>query len=445
MARSSNRLIDPFDVGMDFEPRRARYDKIEVGISFGRCVTNDTTRVHELFHRIRQTKWLLCDGSAVRPKLEVRKRKNSLLFNGTINFHPNSAGGYLRAYITFNPSRYFAHNPASRPRERERNGTGFGMHYKLTQYPPALAELTAKTFDGSDNFILDKRLREANSLNWSDYTTDLLQDIIALISDTIRKYDRDNLFTFVPRQLSDWSLRGAELYWEFRQPDAVTMAKIFGAHMANNYVRHRVSYYGDKLAPMEDISGAICSWVFYTGTENVHLALYAKANNRIRVECRFTSTVTKIYSSEFPDKYPFSRSDIRGLLQLLRELKSKSYDNIYKIGEERRNFDPTPLMKAYDAVDTVTALNFAAGTDQLSMLQVIKTIKMASRVSETGKSAYDKCLHRMVQRGLLKQIGRKKPDQPRHYQPSRAFSSFIALLTIPNPAAGLWNPRRHDE
>lgn len=407
-----------FEPGFNFPASWARYDKIELSIDMGGVDTTNSKTIHDAFRTLAKTSTLLRnEGSEDVPALAIKKRKSDWLLGGQIRVYPKKTGrSRLRAHLSLNVSRYFAHNPPSR-RPVKGNRT-----YKLQSYGPSLVATGMEALDGRDNLVIEARLAEARDINWNTLFKEMLYQATNKIAADIEEHSPGRLFYFSESGAEDWTIKAAEVYWEFQVPNAPLVAESFSQHAADHFRRHRLRMHLSEI----DTDGAAQSYIFDTKRKDVSIALYAKTDNRIRVECRFKTYPKQIYSTELTNaKYPASR--VNGLLSMLSALTAKASKEMKPLREAHESFTPTAVRKKADAIGTLAALSWVAGHDQIMTRRILQSLMLTGRVSAGADKTYNAVLDKMAQRGLVRPYP-KRARQPIEYAPVASFKRIIAAL-----------------
>ena len=421
MVRSRERYRDRQRITLPkFEPRFifdlawARYDKIEINFDIGKFNTLNTQDIHDVFVAVgRDSEFFRNNGSEGLPQLNIRKRGRGWLVGGRIRVRPRPAhrDSNIRASLSINPTRFFAHNPSDRIAERRSgetpNSWGDPRLFKIERNIPLEIELTRHSLGFSDNYIPNSRLAAALRLDWNGLIYEYLEIIQSKIVAEIERASPDRLF-ISNDTITGWTLSRTEIYWEFEHENAVAVADDFGKFIANSFKSSSTRYHLDEAADIE--SGR--SYIFKTTNKNISIALYAKTDNRIRIECRFLKNPKECFADINNTLFP--NTDLMALVGMLESLKEKALETLSPIAEKSRYYDSTQ-------VPNTTALAIQLSTvssitkNPLFIKHILEGALIDGRISETTDDTFNTVLLELSEAGLLKKL-RKKANKPRFYE-----------------------------
>lgn len=403
-----------FEPGFKFHRRWARYDKIEVSFDLGGVLQGEHSEIHEQFDRIAESSHILKkDSNSRMPALNINDNDH-WIFGGQAKVYTNHSGQTrIRVYLTVNPTRYFANNPPGR-RVQPNN-----EYYDLQAHGPSRRTVYAEILDRNDNLIIHSRLPEAYNTLWEEILNDLLMKAAGLIEHEIETYAEDGYFSFF-QEPTEWAVRSVEVYWEFHADNAPVTVIDFGKYASTYFRRHRERMHHS----MTDYDGVFTSYIFDTAHKNVKLALYAKTEDRIRIECRFSVSPKILFNKHGFNDENYPRNDIRNLSRMISDVVAKAQSAAAPLKNACEDYKPSKPNTLSQAISSLAALSYMAGHNQTLTQKIIRTLLISGRVAETTDPKYNDALTRMKERGLLKDY-RKRPNQPREYSPVSFLKTLI--------------------
>lgn len=399
-----------FEPGFNFDPKWARYDKMELSLELGSITADESAHIHQAFvYMGRDSLYLGNDGSLATPRLKIKKNSD-WLFSGVINIRRETNTRYkIIAHLNINISRYFAHNPPTRPKRR-----GQSM---IRAYAPAGLAAAREALDGNDNLVIDSRLAEARDTNWNALLRQVITEAANAIQNEMYIHCRDLDYSF-HKSPKEWSVKAAEIFWEFQVKDAPLVVEEFGKHSASVFRKHSI-----KDIYEVEIEGSRKSFVFNTGHNSVKLALYAKTENRMRIECRFVNYPKRIYNKDINDTtYPVAH--LTGLARMMSELVLKAQEKAEVLLKPKKTFNPDRVLALSDLLSALAGLSRSASDDVITATRVIRNLKLTGRLVDGLDDGYNKTLNKMAQRGLLQAYPKRK-GQPKEYAPVGALKRLL--------------------
>lgn len=409
--------LPEFEPGFKLSPSLARYDKMEVSIDLGRLGFEKEDRIFKAFKRIGQKSLLLRqDGSQKSPKLITRARNagEDWLYSATIKL---SWSNRLRVYLKINPQRFFVHNPPDRI-ENGRPRGGSKDRLWLNRYGPAEIQARKQTLDGQDNFICSQRLVEAQELDWPEYILDYINLIRQSLEAEIHKCAPRG-FLLANGAIQEWTIQSAEIGWEFHANNALLVAEDFGRHASSYFQKHRRIMHMNEIAREH----AATYYIFRADKRDIEVAVYAKTEDRLRIECRFKGNPKTLYT-EF-DNEMFPRTILGGLGDMLWELRRKAAKEINPLKLAYKNYGGGGMLSRLETVQTLAALSHVTSGNQIITSHILKHLLTTGRVCERyNDPKYNQLLEDLKTRGLLKSM-RKRPRLPREYAPHASFKRIL--------------------
>ncbi|MGB4107404.1 MAG: hypothetical protein WBK55_06370 [Alphaproteobacteria bacterium] len=409
--------LPSFDAGFNFPVRRARYDKLEITLELGWVDNADTRVINEEFRRIaRRSRLLNSDGSADFPALRIAKRKagrGRWLFDGKLQV---ISGGRsvprIKAHLSINPTRYFANNP---PQRRER-----ASYSDLKTYESEQAKILRECLDHNDNLVIDDRLDEALDENWREICSRAVERAIEVIQVDIERYSTRDIFVF--EHPGAWTVKSLEVYWEYRAVNAPLVVESFCNHAAHYFRRHRRRIHLKEI----DQEASFASYIFEPGRKGVSIAVYAKTQSRIRVECRFTTYPKSIYNKALTDRR-FPRGNLSSLFSMIEALAEMAQDEMLPLRAAHKSYKKN-VLRRFGLINTLAAISYMAAQDEMIIHRVIENLLVNKLVVENQDQKYNQALRRMAERNLLKPLP-KRSRQPRIYAPSGILRKIISSIS----------------
>lgn len=406
-----------FETSFNFSKRYVRYDKLEVNFDIATVVgENQRDAIVNHFARIASTSsFLRLDGRASNTVLIIRTKRDlelhdgltvePLLFSGKLLILPldNGSGYKVRAFININPTRYFTHNAGRRLSD--------APYEKLQINEAAEVEAKMLSFGVNDNFIRDEHLDGAYLANWNAITREYLDLIRRKIQEEMRSAENNAVAYSYNDSLEAWTLKHAEYYWEYKTKDdeASDLAESFCEHLKTRFLDIKQSYHLNAA----DFSYDSVSYIFQTSSKNITIAIYAKAHNRIRIECRFSKNPKEMYSSEFRDK-GFTSDDESQLFLMLEELTKKVQSKCEIIKTEKELFEPNKKQNPTHLASILAGISHEANNNTIYYARMIRCIRSSKKIIETDDNNYNSFLRRLERRGILKKV-KKQKGKPRMY------------------------------
>lgn len=406
--------IYDFETGFNFRESRAFYDKCEINIDIGYSQRPIEDIASDFEGIGRQEEHIAYNGKTTYPILTINK-KSPLLFRGEIvTYKEHQAEGTIRirANLKLNPTRYFAHNP---PDIFVREGEN-----KLLKYDRAEQEISFKTYDQNDNYIEDARLLEAYETNWNDLTRELINNIRtylrSLLEDSTVNKGQYSFYNYT----RNWTIKHFEYYFEFKtNSEAKDIVHDFCSHLKSRFARIRETYHLNQI----DRSYTSVSYIFDTGKENKTIAIYAKAPNRIRVECRYSANLKNIINDA--DNNTYNRGSEDSFFEFLKHART---DAIKTLREVKRHHSEYVMSERFTAPRVATALSTISSVsknNQAYYKHMIQSYLDSNKVAELpNKDKYNAFLKELKKEGVLEPL-RKRPNRPRLY---RIKANFYKIL-----------------
>jgi hypothetical protein len=428
--RLRRRAYNPeFETGFNFLPELARFDKISINFDIAGVEGATAQQVFENFRRVAgNSEFLRLDGRGYNRNLKIRRNMNrglrqrtgdtspynKPLFTGYIKYDTQEAPR-LRAFLNINPTRYFAYNPSDRIYPDycgEEN-----VFSTLFEDGDIKSELKRNAAVG-DNFILSDRLQEAYEENWIRQTIDyailcgdLLREEIAEHSGLYPHYSFYN-------GLRNWTINHFECYWEYTAPDADApyLVKQFCKHLSKRLKSSRERVYPSEVNTSQEIS----TFIFSARNKKRNIAIYAKSDDRLRVECRFEGNPLSMYSNWDRDRYPTTR---RGISDMISDLREKAIEALQPIqtGYNSFNFDDMPrpahIARQLSTLYSVTRNNTA------QIRRIIEANLSDERIVEPEvDNGYRRVLRQLAKEGVLDKV---KSTNPREYILNEPLASLL--------------------
>lgn len=417
--------LQKFEPGINFDIQRARFDRLNINLKIGRANTADSAAVHRLFDRIaRGSRLFRSNGSDDYPELVIKTQKEDWLFGGSVRSGRNRHGfSNISANLELNPTRYFVHNTSGRPINRGLHG--WRHYYPL--YGNAKAQLfaAAGSLDANDNYIPDSRISEAGSINWARYTTDYMMLAYEFIVMELKRFDIDDILV-LPPQPASWTIAQAEIYWEYEHDNAALIAKDFGAYAGNFYRGKRATDY----TVTADSEAQCYASLFKPDKKKVSISLYAKAENRLRIECRYLGHPKKIYARKDGDlrNELYEPGLVRDFCAFLPALAQKAQEELEPLQKAIRKYDPEHAPNLTGISLAITSIVSLCGGDHLLVREILRGILTTGRISEIDNSRFKKCLEIMEKRGYIRPAGRKPTNKPKQWVLDGRLEDFSVWL-----------------
>ena len=422
--------IKKFDTGFNFLKQRCCIDKVELSFDIAELEENDNQSLEEDFRHIaRHSELLRYDSRRNNKGFAVRKKRNRSIPNrgtDTKPFEPFLFGGIikkdtgldrtlLRAFIEINPTRYFTYNEEGRVNpdaDVEWDDINEDDRLYTLRKDSCVRDHILSQSINNDNFIEDMRLREANELNWINYTIDYALLCADRIKQEIQnRTNNSNLYTF-RSGLKNWTIQRVEYYWEFetKENDAVFVVKEFCEHLKRSSKKFNQTIHS---AGEEKETNRAHSFIFGTSNKNLDIAIYAKAENRIRIECRYKKNPKSSFNEIKNNNY--NRSSRRDLNLLLVDLRQIAIERLSKVEQAKTEFNLDNIYMPSQKAITLSHFHSITKGNTAHMRQIIEAcMSNASIVENPSKKAFKSVLRQLASKdiNILKTI---KKTEPREY------------------------------
>lgn len=233
----------------------------------------------------------------------------------------------------------------------------------------------------------------------------------------MERYSSD-IFAF---QRPRWTIQSLEVYWEFRTPNAPLVAESFGTHTSDYFRRHRKRMHLSEI----DYNAGYVSYTYQMRKQNVSVVLYAKTQDCICIECRFTSYPKSMYAA-FTDR-AYSPSSLLATSSMISALAEKARLEMAPLRQAHKTYNQRDVIRRWELVSALAAFSHMAGHNQIIIQRIIQNLLINQRVVETSDRQYNEALRRMVERKLLKRLP-KTPRQPQSYSLTGAMKKIIGAL-----------------
>lgn len=417
--------LQKFEPGINFDIQRARFDRLNVNLKIGRANTADKAAVHRLFKRIAgESRLFRNNGGNDYPELVIRTQHKEWLFGGSVK-STNIKNGFsnISASLELNPIRYFVHNTSVRPINR---GLYEWQHY-YPLYSNAKAQLFAEagSLDANDNYIPDNRISEAGCIDWARYTTDYMMLAYEFIVMELKRFDTDDILVF-PTQPLNWTVVQAEIFWEFEHDNAALIAKDFGAYAGNFYRGKRATDYTVGTGS----EGQCYASLFRPDKKKISISLYAKTDNRLRIECRYLGHPKRIYAGKDGDlrNELYDPGLIRDFCAFLPALAQKAREELGSLQHAIRKYDPEHIPNLMGVSLAITSIVNSCGNNPVFVREILRGILTTGRIGETDNKRFKECLKIMEQRGYIRPAGRKPKNKPQQWVLDGRLEDFAAWL-----------------
>ncbi len=412
-----------FETSFKLKKSHCRIDKLEIAFDIAELGDGSFSELNEDLRHIGRASELLTDHGRGEKQLIFRKRRRRrsqddfhlALIEGTIKKDTNSDTPTLRAFLKINPTRYFAYNPTDRIDPYD---DGFwGEDYESDDFfrlykDQDIARLIQSESITGDNFIVSNRLREANQLNWQQYTVDYAELCAERIYSEICEHtNNERLYNFLPN-LSNWTVQKIEYYYEFqtRSDDAVFITRKFGEHLKS---RLRLKKDNIHSAGEEREDDDPHSYIFSTRSKNVDISLYAKAQNRIRLECRVKKNPKMCVNSI--KKKNYSRTSKTALKRMLIDLKEEATKKLNPIINHKNGFKLGNILMPGELSIALGRLYIGTGSISLYIKRIVESCMTGEKLIEPDRDNRYRRVLRLLASKDLEILETIKKTNPREY------------------------------
>lgn len=421
-SRERNRRVLPlprFEPRFTFDRSLRRIDKIELNFDIASISPSKTrgevfasirniSRTHPVFRREQ-----LKDGFCLRirkyPLDFVGTQGSEFLLSGQVRVFDQT----VRAILTLNPTRFITHNPPNRRLRDNAECLVQDMQISVDQWRHSL--------EGNDNFIPSNRLAEVRLIKHTFH----LRRYLAAIHDLLRQ-EISALFGGEGIRYHDdfhnWTVKAIELYWEFSAPHAPCATRDMGEFLCRHY--HSIS----RRFPLSNIDNnqSITFYVFKNTKPERAAIMYAKTNERVRLEYRFLENPRIIYSKETRG---WNNLTLNGLIDLVEFITTKAIQELAPLSFATQNYSSTRSVSSIDLVSDVCALISTAQTYNMSavVLPVVRDLLLSGRTIEIlGDPNRNNFLAHLCRKGVL--LPFRKSGGRRIYVVSNSLQSYLAPL-----------------
>lgn len=399
--------------------RWAWLDKISISYDLGVARTVDVAAVHERFKAIaRESNLLANDGSENKPRMVIRRRGKNWLFKGMLTTETRRSHGntLLRLQVDLNPLRFFANNPPGRRRER------FKPFYKVQSHTPSMTHAQHETTNSEDNYVVDARLPEAAVANWNAQLDEYISLIHGLIISELSKDVQAGFFIF-NQPLHNWTIGSAEICWEFAVNDAPFFVKNFGRYTKGLFPKTSTKFHLNKVE-QEYIGN---SYIYETRYNKVKAAMYAKSDNRVRLECRFIKYPRQIFADLNTNTFPPLSAN--AFYEMTDALKIKAISMLSPLIMARQKYKAKSLQRRMLVVDALSGLAYHSQQQGQDVSHIIKLLCAGTSVSERiGHPQHNQLLRDLKERDLLQTPYRKKSNRPVQYVPGPILRKIMRMF-----------------
>lgn len=400
-------------------PGRAKWDRLNISVDLGGCGASTSKDVYNLFRRVASVFcWLRCEGTEEYPKLTTAQSQNDRLYHVEVFYRKPSSkrAGLLRANFTFNPTRHYAHCPEIDP-ARYKNPL-----FVILKNQSATIKLEQLSAGHQDNWICDDDLSSSNQVDWDRYAYTLLKICAGDIMEKITLHAGAVPVNPYPEHLMSWTVRSAELYWEYYHQHARSALAEFYSKAKNTFSASQDATHVMSSTPSGN------SYTFITKRHELELCAYAKTETRIRLECRFKKYPRKIFPRELSrSNYPDSSlGDLPDFLGAMRDC-SGVIDTQVLAAIRAYTAGDGSSEAVIDLLSNFMALGSCAERERK---QIIRSLVLGGRISEGYSPTVMQALEQLSAAGLLLRY-RKKANRPRAYGAAPDLQTMLDRLTIP--------------
>ena len=165
----------------------------------------------------------------------------------------------------------------------------------------------------------------------------------------------------------------------------------------------------------------------YRPSKNKELALYAKADSRMRIEYRYKENPKKICSDMGGGR--FLSGDLSTLPDFMVELCEKAAQGIEPLREAYITYDQKDCSRAASIAADISAIGFIAAGDAMFLAYVLKHMSGTGKISEKKDDPdFNSKLFQLAERGLLRPH-RKKPNKARSYTANGGLKKLVNFTT----------------
>lgn len=412
-----------FETSFKLKKSHCRIDKLEISFDIAELENGSFSDLNEDLRHIGRTSDLLNDCGRGEKKLIFRKRRrrrsqdgfHPALIEGTIKRDTNSDIPTLRAFLKINPTRYFAYNPIERTDPHD-DGFWGGEYecddfFRLHKDQDITRVIQSESITG-DNFIAFNRLREANQLNWQQYTVDYAELCAERIYSEICEHtNNERLYHFLPN-LSNWTIQKIEYYYEFhtRTDDAVFITRKFGEHLKNRLKLKKDNIHSAGEEREDDNPH---SYIFSTRSKSIDISLYAKAQNRIRIECRIKKN-PKVCVNSIKEKN-YSRTSKTALKRMLTDLKDETAKKLSPVINHKNDFRLDNILMPGELSVALGRLYIGTGSVSLYIKRIVESCMSGEKLVEPDRDNRYRRALRLLASKDLKVLKTVKKTNPREY------------------------------
>ena len=153
--------------------------------------------------------------------------------------------------------------------------------------------------------------------------------------------------------------------------------------------------------------------------------MYAKTENRIRVECEYKLPKTNLHPVINNRSFPSSRNS--SFVEALRCLMNNTPERMQPFQIARASFDDVQVLSASQAIEILAALSVAAGHNPRLLRQLLNFIDCQGKIRGGINADMDNLIAAAEKNGLLIKH-RKRRDLPQVFTPCPAFKSLVTKL-----------------
>ena len=289
--RSNPLALPKFATSFKPQRKKAWIDRVELSLKGGRIHNAPPSTLMSHFRRVAT------DGSPFRrPSLNKDQDRIQIdlakgwLFGGRINIRASSEGQWhdVDLVLKLNLTRFVQHQGFG---EWARRGARSGWAVLRPMEGNALAA-QRENLAASDNLISSDKIQDAIGANWAD----MLLEHVRIVLRCLDWYANEGVYStnlrtaFVNLNLwRTWTVRQLEVYWEAKGDDAVSYAHTVSKN--TKAIADTLDYREYKGAEGVMRTEKNSPSVNVRVAKDIRLAVYAKADDRIRFEVRYDARV----------------------------------------------------------------------------------------------------------------------------------------------------------